>query len=287
MDVDLGPPARRAAAAPGHPGSAARPVVRRGGGVHRRLHGPARRVHRHRRAPDPAAHLRRLGRRRHLGRPVVPPGAGGDGHRGRALRRHVGAQAPLRLRLPGLRRRLGAVRPGTRPGRAVRLPRPAGRRGGDAAGEQPGHHRARGAGPIAREGHRAPGDGPGARARPGPFDRRPAPGRRRVAPHLLRQRPRRPGRRHHRCRPGAAEPEPVGTRALRLDRARDLLPCGGGALVRDHVRGGDRLGLGADRGPVRTGGRPGRAVPLARAPGPRPHARPGALPQRPVRRRGS
>ena len=51
-------------------------------------------------------------------------------------------------------------------GRAVRLPGAAGDRRGDAAGEQPGHHRAGRARPVAGAGHRPAGRGPGARAWP-------------------------------------------------------------------------------------------------------------------------
>ena len=54
----------------------------------------------------------------------------------------------------------------------------------------------------------------------GPIDRRAAPRRRRLAPHLLRQRPLRPLRRPGGDPAGAAEPQPDGPGALRLDRAR-------------------------------------------------------------------
>ena len=67
--------------------------------------------------PTLQTHLRRLRRRRHLGRPVLPARPGGHRHRGGPLRRHVGTQAALRLRLRDLHAGLGAVRAGPGPRR--------------------------------------------------------------------------------------------------------------------------------------------------------------------------
>ena len=152
MDADLGPAAGRATASAGHPGPGRRPLVRRRRGVCRRVHGTAGRVHRHRRPPDVPTHLRRLGRRRDLGRPFVSVGPRSHRDCSRALRRHVGPQALVRLRVRNLHGRLGPVRAGSQPRRPVRVPCPPGRRGGDAPGQQSGHHRAGGAGTGPRVG---------------------------------------------------------------------------------------------------------------------------------------
>ena len=69
--------------------------------------------------PDLAAGLPGQHRRGHLGGPELPAGPGSYGDSSRAVRRHVGPQAALRVRVRRLHDRLGALRPGPRPGRAA------------------------------------------------------------------------------------------------------------------------------------------------------------------------
>ena len=177
--------------------------------------------------------------------------------------------------------------------RVVRLPGPAGGRRGDAAGEQPGHHRARGAGDGrsgARSACRAPPRRWGSAVGPTigglllaaggwrliffvnvPFGVFGA-----VAAILLVPRSRNLMAR------------------VRFDWTGlgDLLPGGRGSAVGHLLRGGTSgWSSAADRGPVRRGGGAVRALHLARAPRQGPDARPGTVPKRAVldgdRHRGS
>ena len=133
---------RRAEAARGHPAPAQ--CVLAGGSrrVHRGVHGPTRCQHRDRCPADAAADVPLQRRRGDLGGPELPLGPGGHGGGRRTVRRHVGAQAPLRLRLRDLHRRLGAVRPGPEPGHADRVPGAPSGGSRAPAGQQRGHHRA-------------------------------------------------------------------------------------------------------------------------------------------------
>ena len=212
MDADLGSPAHRAPPPPGHPGAARRPLVRRRRRLHRRPSW-ASSTPPSSRSPCPRCSgpsTPSVGAVTWVGL-SLSVGAGGDRDRGRPLRRHVGPQAPLRLRLRHLHRRLGAVRPGARPGRALRLPGAPGGRCRHAAGQQPGHHRAgraraaRSGGPSGSRARRRPSAWPSGRSVGGS-----AAGRRRVAADLLRQRPLRASSERWR-------------RVLLVPRSRDLL----------------------------------------------------------------
>ena len=75
VDMDMGPTPGRATTTPGDQGPSGRAVVRGRGRLRRRLHGPARRLHRHGGAADAPADVRRVGRRGDVGRPLVSLGA--------------------------------------------------------------------------------------------------------------------------------------------------------------------------------------------------------------------
>ena len=152
----MAPAGRRAEAARGHQAPTERLPVGRGRCVHRRIHGPTRCQHRDRRPAHVAADVPRQRRGGDLGGSELPLGPGGHGGRRRKVRRHVGAQAALRLRLRDLHCRLGPVRLGSEPGHPDRVPRPPGGGGSAAAGQQRGHHRAGGAQVVAWKGHRDP-----------------------------------------------------------------------------------------------------------------------------------
>ena len=203
----------------------------------RHVHGAARRQHRHARLPLARARLPRRDRGRHLGRAELPRHPRGARDAGRAVCRHGRAQTPLRLRVRRFRRRVGGLRAGAGSRGARWLPRPPGRRRGDAAGEQPGDHQPRHAAPrLARPRRRRAGGRPGARAGARAERRRGAHRRGRLAPDLPRQRARRrPGRRRRAAfhpalarTSGAGAPRLVGAGALR---------AGGGGVPRRHLRG--------------------------------------------------
>ena len=201
----------RAEAARGDQASAQRVLAGRGRGLHRGLHGPARRQHRDRRPAHLAADLPRQRRCGDLGGSELPLGSGGHGGRRRSVRRHVGPQAPLHLRLRDLHRRFGPVWAGPEPGPADRVPGPSGRGCRPAAGQQRGHHRAGGAQDVAGQGHRDPRRRPSCRSGPRSHGRRASAGGRRVAAHLLCQRALRAARHDRRgaCwSPGAGTSRP-------------------------------------------------------------------------------
>ena len=140
----------------------------RRGRVHRGVHGPTRRQHRHRRPAHAAADLPRQRRCGHLGGPELPLGPGGHGDRRRPFRRHVGSQAPLRLRVRRLRDRLSTVRPCSEsrrphrvPGRSRRSVPPCSRPTAWPSSSSPCPG-------VTGQGDRDPGSRPGHRARPRP-----------------------------------------------------------------------------------------------------------------------
>ncbi len=260
----MAPPGGRAEASRGDQASAQRVLAGGGRGLHRGVHGPARRQHRHRRPAHLATDVPRQRRCGDLGGSELPPGPGGHGGRRRSVRRHVGAQAPLRLRLRDLHRRVGPVWAGPEPGHADRVPGAPGRRGGPAAGQQRGHHRAGGAQGVARQGHRDPRCSPSHRPGPGSHGRRVPAGGRRVAAHLLRQRALRPGRDDRRTAPGPSEPPSPGSCAVRLDRTGLVLPRRGGRVHRHLLRQLEGMDLAFHPRAVRCRDRPGLRI---RAPG--------------------
>ncbi len=278
MDVDVGPAAGRAAPSAGHPGTPERAVVRRRCRVRGRLHGPARCLDRDGGAAHAAEDVRRVGRRGDVGGAVVPAGVGGDGDGSGALRRHVGSEAALRVRVLDLHGGVRAVRVGAGTGVALRLPGPAGGGGGDAAGEFARDHLACGAGGVVGTRDRLSGGGAGVGTRAGPDDRGVVAGGRGMAAHLLRERAVRIVRCGRRGVARATLAGPAGAGALRLGGAGDLLPRDGGAAVRDLVRCDLGLGFAADRVVVRGGRCAVHGVRVARAARQPTDARPGAVP---------
>ena len=145
---------------------AARRVARGGNSVLRRLHGPARREHRHADLPAARRGVRHVARRRAVGIAGLPAHPDRAADPGRTSGRRPRSQAALPLRVRGLHRGLGGLRARADAGRPDRFPDRAGRRCRHAPGQQrrPGRHE-RPAGQVA---HRARGPGRRAGDRPRP-----------------------------------------------------------------------------------------------------------------------
>src|SRR3984957_5869181 len=228
--------AHPARAAPAGRGSRepARAVARRRDGLHRRVHGPARRQHRHARA---AAHRHRSAREPGsgaVGRALLPADAHRHTHRGRVPRGPGRAQAALHIWLRGLHRRLGALRARARPRLADRSPLTAGSGRGDAAGQQRRADRRNAAPPRAGARDRHSGRRTGERARTRPGARRSAARARRLAADLPREPPSWAAGARAEPRSIAPSPVPPRRRAARWDRsalARGLFSAGAAYLV--------------------------------------------------------
>ncbi len=230
-------------------------LVGAGHGVHRGVHEPARCQHRDRRLSDPAAQLPRLARCRDLGRAVLSAGPGGPGHRGRPDGRHGGTKAPLHVWLHRLHRGLSPLWTRPQPHCPHRVPDRSGRGGSDDPGQQRGHRRPRPSQGEARTGHRDPGSGPGAGLGPRPDRRRAVDRARRMAADPLRQRADRHFGHGDGLVPDPPQPASPEAGALRLARARPLLPRRRRLSLGGVIRELDRVDLAHHSRAVRRRGR--------------------------------
>ena len=218
------PPGRSAGAPP-------RTLVRRHHRVLRRLHGPARCERGDSCLPGTAAPVRRHPGRGSVGIAGLPAGPGHPAGAGGPLVGPVRAQAGLPVRVRGIRRRVGGMRPGADTGGAHRAAGGAGCGGGHAAGQQrrPGEHLH--AVWQTQEGAGSSGGRAGSRARDRPGSGRPAGRVGRLAVDLPDQRASRAGRGAGRGLPAAADPAP--------GRQAGLRPAGGDAARNGRGRAAD------------------------------------------------